>query len=91
MRKTIFYILLEKYHRYVFDTLMNQDYKCTWFDKKVLFKIHNWTLKFKFRPHLKVLTETYLKPEPKTLKDFIIKNYLIDRKYLRYDSGSYCL
>lgn len=84
MGRILFFILLERYHRYVFDTLMDQDYKCTWFEKKVLFKVHSWTLRFKFRPFLKQLTELHLKPEPKTLKDFVIKNYLIDKKYLRY-------
>ena len=89
--KIILYLILEKYHRYIFDTLCNQNHNCNWFEKKVLFKIHNWTLKFKFRPHLKVLTEQYLKPEPKTIKDFVIKNYVINKRFLRYDSGTYSL
>ena len=84
--KIIFYLLLEKYHRFVFDTLCDQNHKCNWFEKKILLKIHGLTIKVKFRQGLRRLTDEYRKKKPNTIKEFIIKKYIANDGFLRYSN-----
>lgn len=84
--KIILYLQLEKYHRFVFDKLLDQNYKCNWFEKKVLLKIHGLTLKVKFRKELKRLTDEYKRKKPTTIKEFIIKRYVVNDSFLRYSN-----
>jgi len=84
--KIVIYLIFEKYHRYIFDVLLNQNHKCTWFEKKVLFWIHNQTIKTKFRKHLRDLTEEYKTKKPKNFKEVLIKKYAVKDSFLRYNN-----